>query len=113
MAQGRPRLFCGTDCEEVARWDREWQNSFLTERDERRLENVGYLPKSWHKECPPKKAKLVKRPSGAGDLDPEFFRDDNGSLPEWLTEFLKDFKAAGPDVGQTYLNAGLTLGTLR
>lgn len=107
---GRPRLFCSDDHKSVARWDREWQEALITDRDWVITDAVGYLPGSWHKEAPSKKARIGMRLSGAFDFDPAMFTAEDGSRPEWLVEFLKDFTPNGPDVGQTYRLPGLTLG---
>lgn len=33
------------------------------------------------------------------DFNPKMFADENGLLPEWLTKFLEEFGACGPDPG--------------
>lgn len=57
------------------------------------IHNAHYEPK------PARKGKVL---DGSCDFDPELFRDDDGSLPEWLHEFLAENpQAAGAAVGFT------------
>jgi hypothetical protein len=107
---GRPRLFCTLDCQEVARWDREWQMSFISERTWMRLDAVGYLPGSWHREAPPKKAKYSARGDGSGELPLSEWSAWAEKDPEGHKVFVDEFGVRGAAVGQTYRYTGLTLG---
>ena len=107
---GRPRLFCGDDCKSIARWDRVWQNSFISERTWMRLDAVGYLPGSWHREAPPNKAKHSARGDGSGELPLSEWSAWAEKDPEGHKVFVDEFGVRGAAVGQTYRYTGVTLG---
>lgn len=56
------------------------------------------IHKAHYEPSPARKGKVL---DGSCDFDPELFRSEDGSLPEWLAEFLVDFPRSGAAVGFT------------
>lgn len=106
----RPRLFCGDDCKSIARLDRDWQNSIVSEGAWERLNAVGYLPGSWHREAPVKRANITARGDGSGELPLSEWSAWAEKDPEGHKVFVDEFGVRGAAVGQTYRYTGVTLG---
>lgn len=104
---GRPRVYCSPGCSsEAVAARREMARDHLRVRDLEALDSAGVSQDRYSIEKPLPSAGLDRNILGSGDIDLSPYMDQ-----EWAVQFVSEFGYSGCDVGQTYPNAGRTLGS--
>lgn len=104
---GRPRVYCSPACsEEAIASRREDHRDYLRKRDVIALDEAGVSQSGFVVERPLPSAGIDRNMLGSGDIDLTSYMDQ-----EWAVQFVAEFGFSGCDVGQTYPNAGRTLGS--